>query len=66
MFSWILWNPGSRYTVKALRPAILDASEESPKWIARMASDTVPPPSVIAPLKATTTPDSARGAVPPR
>ena len=52
MFSWMLWNPGSRYTVKALRPAILDASEESPKWIARMAGDTVAPPTVIAPLKA--------------
>jgi hypothetical protein len=51
MFSWMLWNPGSRYTVKALRPAILGAEVESPKWIARMASDTMPPPSVIAPLK---------------
>jgi hypothetical protein len=31
--SWILWNPGSKYTVAALRPAILSASEEanSPK-----------------------------------
>jgi hypothetical protein len=28
--SWILWNPGSRYTLSALRPAILSATEESP------------------------------------
>ena len=26
--SWILWNPGSAYTVGALRPAILSAAEE--------------------------------------
>ena len=26
--SWILWNPGSKYTVKALRPAILDEARE--------------------------------------
>ena len=66
MFGWMLWNPGSRYTVKALRPAILSASEESPKWIARMAADTVAPPSVIAPLKARVRADTARGAAPPR
>ncbi len=66
MFGWMLWNPGSRYTVKALRPAILPASEESPKWIARMAADTVAPPSVIAPLKAPVAVDTARGATPPR
>jgi hypothetical protein len=70
MFSWMLWNAASRYTVKALRPAILDASAESPKWIARMASDTVSPPSVIAPLKATAAPipapDTLHRAVPPR
>ncbi|HET7189452.1 MAG TPA: putative glycoside hydrolase [Gemmatimonadaceae bacterium] len=51
MFSWMLWNPGSRYTVSALRPAIRDTSEESPKWVARMASDSASAP-VIAPLKA--------------
>jgi hypothetical protein len=28
--SWILWNPGSRYTVSALRPAILSEAEEAP------------------------------------
>jgi hypothetical protein len=56
MFSWMLWNPGSRYTVAALRPAIRDTTEESPKWIARMAADTLAPPSVIAPLKAATPP----------
>jgi hypothetical protein len=68
MFSWMLWNASSRYTVKALRPAILAAAEESPKWIARMASDTVPPPSVIAPLKASAAPppasDTTRRAAP--
>jgi hypothetical protein len=26
--SWILWNPGSRYTVRALRPEILSEDEE--------------------------------------
>jgi hypothetical protein len=51
MFSWMLWNPGSRYTVAALRPDIRDTTEESPKWIARVAADTASPPSVIAPLK---------------
>jgi hypothetical protein len=51
MFSWMLWNAASRYTVKALRPEIRDAAEESPKWIARMGSDTASPPAVIAPLK---------------
>lgn len=28
--SWLLWNPGSSYTLSALRPAILSAAEESP------------------------------------
>ena len=59
MFSWVLWNPGSRYTVSALRPAIRDTTEESPTWIARVAADTAPPPSVIAPLKSSV-PDTAR------
>ncbi|MEO6528145.1 MAG: putative glycoside hydrolase [Gemmatimonadaceae bacterium] len=26
--SWLLWNPGSRYTIAALRPAILEESAE--------------------------------------
>jgi hypothetical protein len=68
MFSWMLWNPGSRYTVSALRPAIRDTSEESPKWIAHLASDSASAP-VIAPLKAsvpTTTVDSVSRAIPPR
>ena len=68
MFSWMLWNPGSRYTVSALRPAIRDTSEESPKWIARLASDSASTP-VIAPLKAnvpTGTVDSVSRALPPR
>jgi hypothetical protein len=60
MFSWMLWNPGSRYTIGALQPAIRDTTAESPKWIARQAADTVPPPSVIAPLKSPTPPDTAR------
>jgi hypothetical protein len=66
MFSWMLWNPGSRYTVKAFRPTILPSSEESPKWLARIASDTAASPSVIAPLKATVKSDTARGAAAPR
>ncbi|CAN5913827.1 hypothetical protein BH11GEM1_BH11GEM1_04170 [soil metagenome] len=28
--SWILWNPGSKYTIAALHPGILTAAEESP------------------------------------
>jgi hypothetical protein len=27
--SWLLWNPGSSYTLSALRPAILSAAEEA-------------------------------------
>ena len=68
MFSWMLWNAGSRYTVKALRPAILNPSEESPRWMARMASDTLPAPSVISPLKSVppASTDTARPVTPPR
>jgi hypothetical protein len=51
MFSWMLWNASSRYTVKALRPAILDPGEESPTWIARQAADTLAAPPVVAPLR---------------
>jgi hypothetical protein len=40
--SWILWNPGSRYTVRALRPAILSEAEEAPKR--RTATDTTTRP----------------------
>ncbi len=29
--SWMLWNAGSRYTVSALRPAILSEAEEAPR-----------------------------------
>ena len=28
--SWMLWNPGSKYTVRALRPAILSEAVEAP------------------------------------
>jgi hypothetical protein len=28
--SWVLWNPSSKYTVRALRPAILDEQQEAP------------------------------------
>jgi hypothetical protein len=28
--SWVLWNPSSRYTLRALRPAILSEAEEAP------------------------------------
>ena len=65
MFSWILWNPGSRYTVKAFRPAILTPREESPVWMARMASDTIAPSAVIAPLRAAAPPDTLRRPLPP-
>ncbi|MDQ6634137.1 MAG: putative glycoside hydrolase [Gemmatimonadota bacterium] len=28
--SWVLWNPSSKYTLRALRPAILSEAEEAP------------------------------------
>ena len=68
MFSWMLWNAASRYTIAALRPAILDPREESPKWIARMASDTASPKAVISPwkpAKADTKADTSRQVVEP-
>ena len=37
--SWLLWNPGSRYTLGALRPAILDESAER-KRAPSASSDT--------------------------
>jgi hypothetical protein len=46
--SWVLWNPGSRYTVRALRPAILSEDEEAPKRKIA-AQDTVKPPSALPP-----------------
>ena len=68
MFSWMLWNAASRYTVNALAPAIGEPAEESPKWIARMATDTAGATSVVAPLKAPQpAPDTVRRVVdPPR
>jgi hypothetical protein len=67
MFSWMLWNAGSRYTVSAFKPSILPPGEESPKWTARMASDTAAASSVVSPLKAPQVmPDSARVVSPPR
>ncbi len=42
--SWILWNAGSRYTISALRPAILSEAEEAPSRAQRdspMKRDTV-------------------------
>jgi hypothetical protein len=33
--SWILWNPSSRYTLSALRPAILSEAEEAPTRVQR-------------------------------
>jgi hypothetical protein len=38
--SWVLWNAGSRYTVAALRPAILSESEEAPTRRAARADTT--------------------------
>jgi hypothetical protein len=67
MFSWMLWNAASRYTTSAFKPSILPPNEESPTWIARMASDTAAAPSVVSPLKAPQAmPDTARVISPPR
>jgi hypothetical protein len=65
MFSWMLWNAASNYTISALRPEILDPREESPRWIARMASDTASPTAVIAPWKAPARTDTVRHVVEP-
>ena len=40
--SWLLWNPGSRYTLGALRPAILAESAER-KRAPSAAVDTARP-----------------------
>ena len=67
LFSWMLWNAASRYTVKALAPDILEPSVESPKWIARMPRDTADASSVVSPLKRPQAmPDTARRSDPPR
>ena len=46
--SWILWNPGSRYTLSALRPGILSEAEESPLRAQR--DSTVKRDSTVIPL----------------
>jgi hypothetical protein len=56
--SWVLWNPASKYTVRALRPAILSEEEEAPKR-RTVASDTT-----IAPMRPDTT--NAPPGTPPR
>jgi hypothetical protein len=42
--SWVLWNPSSRYTIGALRPAILDESAEAPNRV-RPAADSAAVPA---------------------
>jgi hypothetical protein len=45
--SWVLWNPSSRYTLHALRPAILSEAEEAPNR-KLMPADSIkpsPPPA---------------------
>jgi hypothetical protein len=42
--SWMLWNPGSKYTLSALRPAILDESVER-KRAAPARTDTTRTPA---------------------
>ncbi|HEY2026168.1 MAG TPA: putative glycoside hydrolase [Gemmatimonadaceae bacterium] len=41
--SWVLWNPSSRYTIGALRPAILDESVEAPNRVRAPADSTAAP-----------------------
>ena len=65
--SWVLWNPASRYTVKALRPEILSADEEAPRRH-RAPADTLPArPDSLRPRTDTLPPrgDSASRAQPP-
>jgi hypothetical protein len=49
---WMLWNPGSRYTTTALRPEILDETQERKRAAA--------PPSRSDSTRATKTADSRR------
>jgi hypothetical protein len=44
--SWVLWNPSSSYTLRALRPAILTEGEEAPnRRIVKADSGRVAPPA---------------------
>jgi hypothetical protein len=54
--SWVLWNPSSRYTVRALRPAILDEQQEAPNRKSVQASDITRAPAP---------PDTSKPALPP-
>jgi hypothetical protein len=56
--SWVLWNPSSSYTLRALRPAILTEGEEAPNRrtvkadsgrVAPPAADTLKPSPVPPP-----------------
>jgi hypothetical protein len=40
--SWVLWNPSSKYTVRALRPEILSEDEEAPKRRATVTDSIAP------------------------
>jgi hypothetical protein len=40
--SWVLWNPSSTYTLRALRPAILSEAEEAPHRRPAKADSTTP------------------------
>jgi hypothetical protein len=51
--SWMLWNPGSKYTIGALHPAILTEAEEAP---ARKPPRATVADSATAPLSARTAP----------
>ena len=49
---WMLWNPGSRYTIAALRPAILDESAERKRPARAEPDTTAAKPPVDSPRKA--------------
>jgi hypothetical protein len=51
--SWMLWNPGSKYTIGALHPAILTEAEEAPS---RKPPRATVADSAAAPLSARTAP----------
>jgi len=44
--SWMLWNPGSKYTVRALRPAMFSEAVEAPARKSAVADSAVAPVSV--------------------
>jgi hypothetical protein len=54
--SWVLWNPSSKYTWRALRPAILSEAEEAPNRKPPQPDSGKAPPPVADTLKPASVP----------